>query len=150
MVSATTYWTAFRGAMASRLSYEFYKASRSVIGEVFVKILQYQLDRFRLIDSDTIGATRLASKVNGVPKVDELRPITLLNCDYKILTMLFVLRMVTILIFVIKSGQLCSVGNKNILFGVHNIMSILLYIKQKKMGAFMIAWIFLKPMIGSW
>ena len=52
--------------------------------------------------------------------------------------------MVTILIFVIKSGQLCSVGNKNILFGVHNIMSSLLYIKQKKMGACMISLDFFK------
>ena len=33
-----------------------------------------------------MGATKLASKVDGVPSVDELRPITLLNTDYKLLT----------------------------------------------------------------
>ena len=76
--------------------------------------------------------------------MDELRPITLLNTDYKILTKLFVLRMVPILIFIIKSGQLCTVGRKNILFGVNNILSSLLYIKQKNMGACMISLDFFK------
>ena len=126
------------------LPYEFYKVVWSVIGQDFVMILQCQLDRLRLIDSDTVGATRLAPKVSGIPQVDELRPITLLNTDYKILTKLFVLRMVPILIFIIKSGQLCTVGRKNILFGVSNILSSLLYIKQKNLGACMISLDFFK------
>ena len=126
------------------LPYEFYKAVWSVIGQDFLLILQCQLDRVRLIDSDKMGATRLASKVSGVPQVDELRPITLLNSDYKLLTKIFVLRMLPILIFVIKSGQLCTVGNKNILFGVNNILSSLLYIKQKKLGACLISVDFFK------
>ena len=115
-----------------------------VCKSMFVRILQCQLDRLRLIDSDTVGATRLAPKVNGIPQVDELRPITLLNTDYKILTKLFVLRLVPILIFIIKSGQLCTVGRKNILFGVNNILSSLLYIKQKNLEACMISLDFFK------
>ena len=126
------------------LPYEFYKVVWPVIGKDFVKILQCQLDRLRLIDSDTIGATRLAPKVIGVPHVDELRPITLLNTDYKILSKLFVLRLIPILVFIIKSGQLCSVGRKNILFGVNNILSSLLYIKQQGMGACLISLDFFK------
>ena len=126
------------------LPYEFYKAVWSVIGEDFMKILQCQLDRIKLIESDTMGATRLASKVSGIPQVDELRPITLLNTDYKILTKIFVLRMLPILFFIIKSGQLCTVENKNILFGVNNILSSILSIKQKKMGACMISLDFFK------
>ena len=92
------------------LPYEFYKAVWPVIGGDFISILQCQLDRLVLIESDTIGATRLASKVSGIPQVDELRPITLLNRDYKILTKLFVLGKLPILVFVIRSGQLCTVG----------------------------------------
>ena len=56
-------------------------------------MLQVELARFKLIDSDRHGATRLASKVDGVPAVTELRPITLLNCDYKILAKCFVKRL---------------------------------------------------------
>ena len=126
------------------IPYEFYKTVWPVIGEVFQEVLQCQLDRIRIIDSDTIGATRLASKVSGIPQVDELRPITLLNTDYKILTKIFVMRMLPILIYIIRSGQLCTVGNKNILFGVNNILSSLLYIKQQKLGACLISLDFFK------
>ena len=121
------------------LSYEFYKVVWPIIGKDFVKIIQCQLDRLKLIDSDTVGATRLAPKVDGVPQVDELRPITLLNTDYKIMSKLFVVRMLPILVFIINSGQLCTGGKKNILFGVNNILSSLLFIKQKKLGACLIS-----------
>ena len=95
----------------------------------------------------TVGATRLGPKVAGVPQIDELRPITLLNCDCKILTKLFVLRMIPILIFVIIFGQLCTVGKKNILFGVNNLLSSISYAKQKKLGGCLISLDFFKAMI---
>ena len=61
------------------LPYEFYQATWKIIGLDFLDVLQVQLDRFRLVDSDRCGATRLTSKVgeNEIPGVDELRPITL-------------------------------------------------------------------------
>ena len=109
------------------LSYEFYKAVWPVIKVEFVQILQCQLERLRLIDSDTLAATRLASKVEGIPAIDELRPISLLNCDYKILTKMLVKRLIPFLKVVIKSGQLCTVEKKNILFGVSNVLPSILY-----------------------
>ena len=115
-----------------------------MINVTFVKVIQCQLARGRLVESDTEGATRLCSKVNGVPKVDELRPITLLNCDYKILSKLLVLRMKPILPKVIKSGQLCTVGRKNILFGVNNVISSILYSNQKHIGACLLSLDFFK------
>ena len=126
------------------LTYEYYKATWPLIKEEFVQVLRCQLDKQKLIDSDTIGATRLTLKVAGVPGVDELRPITLLNCDYKILSKVLVRRMVPILPFVIRSGQLCTVGGKNILFGVNNILSSLFSIKQRKLGACLISLDFFK------
>ena len=70
------------------ISYEFYKATWSTIRKSFVMVLQCQLDRLKIIESNSIGATRLLSKVVGVPTVSELRPITLLNCDYRLLSKL--------------------------------------------------------------
>ena len=113
------------------LSYEFYKVTWPVIKDAFLSVLQCQLKRNRLVLSDTCGATRLISKVDGVPNVDELRPITLLNCDYKICAKVYVQRMKPVLPKVIRSSQLCSVGSKNILFGVFNILSNILAINQK-------------------
>ena len=51
-----------------------------VINKELLEILNCQLNRLQLVESNKIGATRL------VPKVYQLRPITLLCLDYKILT----------------------------------------------------------------
>ena len=105
------------------LTYEFYKKVWGIIGSKFVTILQVQLSRCKLVESDTNGATKLLPKVDGIPKVDELRPITLLNADYKLLTKWIVLRLKPLMGTVIRSSQLCNAGDKNILFGAHNILS---------------------------
>ena len=120
------------------LCYEFYQETFPIIKNELLQVLQCQLDRKRIIESNKDGVTRLAPKVNGVPSVDELRPITLLNCDYKILSKWMVRRMKPVLPYVIKSGQLCTVGNKNILFGVHNILSSILDVKQRSSQACLI------------
>ena len=87
------------------ISYEFYQETFHVIKDELLKIYQCQLQRKRIVDSNIEGVTRLCPKVDGVPSVDELRPITLLDCDYKILSKWFVKRMKPVLPFVIKSGQ---------------------------------------------
>ena len=52
--------------------------------------------------------------------------------------------MIPILIFVIISGQLCTVGKKNILFGVNNLLSSISHAKQKKLGGCLISLDFFK------
>ena len=126
------------------ISYEFYKVSLDLIENDLLQVFQCQLDRRRIVDSNTEGVTRLGSKVDGVPSVDELRPITLLNCDYKLLSKWFVKRVRPKLPFIIKSGQLCTVGKKNILFGVSNVLSSLLQVKQARKSACMISLDFFK------
>ena len=71
------------------LSYEFYQGTFSIIKDDLLKIFQCQLNRGTIIESNKDGVTRLVPKVKGVPSVDELRPITLLDCDYKILSKWF-------------------------------------------------------------
>ena len=121
------------------ITYEFYKATWDIIGQDFARVLQVQMVRFRIIESDRHGATRLASKVDGVPAVTELRPITLLNCDYKILSKCFVKRLIPVMPEIILSGQLCSVGDKNILFGVCNLISSVEYVNLHKVPAFLVS-----------
>ena len=118
------------------LPYEFYQATWNIIGHDFAKVLQCQLERVKLMESDRHGATRLTSKVDGIPAVSELRPITLLNCDYKILSKCFVELLNPVMGEVIHSGQLCSVKDKNILYGVSNICSSLNYISSHNIPSF--------------
>ena len=117
------------------LTYEFYRAVWPVIGKTFMDIIQCQLNRKRLVSSDLKGAARLVSKVKGVPQVDELRPITLLNSDYKILSKLMVQRIKPFLHKVITLSQLCTVNGKNILFDVNNIISGMPYVNQHRKKA---------------
>ena len=124
--------------------YELYKVTWSVIKEDLKTVLQEQLDQCAILKSNKIGATRLAPKIQGVPQVDELRPITLLNTDYKILSKILVKRIRPVLHSVIKSGQLCTVGDRNILFGVNNILSSLLYVKSKRQKACLLSLDFFK------
>ena len=87
------------------LSYEFYQVALDIIQHDLLEVYQCQLDRKFIVQSNKEGVTRLLPKVKGIPSVDELRPITLLNCDYTILTKWFVLRLKPVLPHVIKSGQ---------------------------------------------
>ena len=64
------------------LTYQFYKTTWSTILTVLTKVLQTQLNRDRLMESSRHGATRLIPKVQEVPDVTELRPITLLQVEY--------------------------------------------------------------------
>ena len=109
-----------------------------VIQDEFLEVLQCQLNRRKIVDSNKEGVTRLASKVNGIPSVDELRPITLLNADYKILSKWFVKRMKPVLCYIIKSGQLCVMG-KNINLGVFNIISSVLSVKLREIKTCLIS-----------
>ena len=120
------------------LPYELYQVTWKIIGEDFVQVLQVQLDRINLIESDKHGATRVCSKVNGVPDISELRPITLLNCDYKILSKTFDKKMCPVMPEIIRSGQLCSVEKKNILFGISNIISAIDYIEAHRVAAYLL------------
>ena len=126
------------------ICYEFYKKTWPIIRKTITMVLQCQLDRQYLIASNLVGATRLVSKVQGVPSVSDLRPITLLNCDYRILTKLLVKRIKPVLPDVISSPQLCTVGNRNIQHGIGNIISSILYVNQAKLGACIISLDFFK------
>ena len=122
------------------LPYEFYQATAHVIGQKLMEVYQCILDRFHLTDSMEGGVTRLLNKVLGVPAVDELRPITLLCCDYKILTKYLTKRLIPVLPEVILSGQLAILEDSNILFGITNLFSSIEYVNLRKIGAAIIAY----------
>ena len=129
------------------LCYEFYKVTWPIIRSTFIRVLQCQLDRCSIISSNREGVTRLLPKVSGVPTVTDLRPVTLLNCDYRILSKFLVKRMKPVLPSVIRSGQLCTVGRRNILFGTSNILSSISYIKQKNLKACLVSLDFYKAYV---
>ena len=110
---------------------EFYAKLWDVVGPEMVKILQETMNRELLPASNTKGLTRLISKVAPqVPRVTELRPITRLNVDYKLLASCLAKRMRRVMPQVIQSRQLATPG-KDIMEGAHNLLSTLSYIDKK-------------------
>ena len=126
------------------LPYEFYSKVKYIIGGSLVEVFQEQLDRELLVKSNREGVTRLLSKVDGVPKVTDLRPITLLSSDYKILSKILVRRLNAVLPDVLTSGQLCSNPPQNILFGVSDTLSVLDYIAKEDIPAFLVSFDIMK------
>ena len=114
------------------LPHEFYQTTVGIIGPTLVLIFREQLERGEIIESGKNGVTRLIPKVEGVPTIQQLRPITLLNCDYKLMSKVLATRMNKILPNLLTSSQLCSRKNRTILSGVSDIVSALEYIKENR------------------
>lgn len=126
---------------ADGLPYEFYSGVFHIIGSKLVEVYNCILDRILLTLSMQGGLTRLIVKIKaGIPLVTQLRPIALLTCDYKILTKILVQRLLPVLSEVIKSGQLCSVQDCNILFGATDILSSIDYINLHRVSAALVSY----------
>jgi hypothetical protein len=60
----------------------------------------------------------LLPKVAGPPIAAQLRPITLLPCDYKLLTKVYVQHLIPLLPSILTTSQLCSVPSRSIFMAV--------------------------------
>ena len=115
------------------LPYELYKATFEVIGREFLEVVRAQLRNVALIESGKHGATSIPSKVEGIPYVTELRPLTLLCCDYRIMSKTINDRLNPVMGEIIESSQLAT-GEKevNILTGAYDIIAAVDYVNKKK------------------
>lgn len=105
------------------LPYEFYRTVLPVIGTQLADSLNTMLEKGSLTPSLQKGAVRLIPKVPGAPTASQFRPITLLNCDYKLLTKVFVKRLLPLLPSILTTSQLCSVPGRSIFDGCTALLS---------------------------
>ena len=96
------------------LTAEFYQHNIDKLAPILVDVYNEELGRLKLVESNKHGATRLIRKVSGIPLVSELRPITMLNCDYRILSKILANRILKVLSSVIKSPQSNCIKGANI------------------------------------
>ena len=66
----------------------------------------------------------MSSRLTSFEGVTQLRPITLLNCDYKLMTKVMVRRLINVLPTVLTISQLCSVQGMSIYDGITAILSV--------------------------
>ena len=120
------------------LTYEFYRVAWPALGHSFHKVFQVQLDRCRLIESGKHGATRLITKIEAVPEARDLKPITLLQVDYRILSKCLASGLHSVIHEVVEPGQLAT-GNGNILTGVFKILSTIDFVNKFNSEAYILS-----------
>ena len=119
------------------LPYELYKKTFDVIGNEFLEVVKAQLRNLALIESGKHGATSIPPKVEGIPDVTELRPLTLLCCDYRIMSKTLNGRLTPVMGEVVESSQLATGDkDKNILTGAYDIISTIDYINKNNKSGF--------------
>jgi hypothetical protein len=121
------------------LPYELYKVVLPQVGPPLLDALNGMLEAGELEPSLRRGVVRLIPKKAGTPSVDQLRPITLLCTDYKLLTKMLAGRMLTVLPTVLRSSQLCSVRGRSIFEGPAAILSAAEYLHQRKLPGFLLS-----------
>ena len=122
------------------ISYEFYKRTKELTGPALVRVYNAQLNSGDLIKSHRSSVTRLIPKTKGIPSAGKLRPLALLNCDYKIQSKVLTNRLNPVLDSVLKSRQLCMKKEQNILFGCTDLISSISYVNAKNLNAFLVSY----------
>ncbi len=120
------------------LPYEFYRRTMHLVGPSLLEALNTMLERGALTPSLQLGAVRLLPKVAGVPAASQLRPITLLSCDYKLMTKIYVQRLLPILPTVLTTHQLCSVRGRSIFDGCTALLSVVEACHRERRPGFLI------------
>ncbi len=121
------------------LSYEFYKLTFNRTGQPLLEALNAMLEAGLLQPSLRKGVVKLLPKVAGTPSPDQLRPITLLVVDYKLLTKMLVARLLPLLPHVLRATQLCSVQGRSIFSGAASILSAVEHLHRKKLPGFLLS-----------
>ncbi len=96
------------------LSYEFYKATFAWVGPPLLEAYNEMLASGLMAPSMRQGVVRLLPKVPGVPMASQIRPITLLGTDYKLLKKMFLACLLPLLPSFLHANQLFSVQGRSI------------------------------------
>jgi hypothetical protein len=118
---------------------ELYKATFTEVGPPLLNAFNAMLAEGILTASLRQGAVRQLPKVAGVPMGSQLRPITLLSTDYKLLTRILVASLIPVLPSVLRSTKLCSVRDRSIFDGPASILSSAEYLHRHQKPGYLLS-----------
>jgi hypothetical protein len=111
---------------------EFYQKCWEVIKEDVMDMIhefwKHELD----VDRLNYGVITLIPKIKEASKIQQYRPICLLNVSYKIITKALMLRFVDCMCRVINKSHNAFIKGRNIMDGVLSLHEILHETKRKK------------------
>lgn len=126
-LSATLHKMALNGS----IPYDFYKQFWNDIGPVFLEMFNAVLRQKQVTESQAIGLFRLVPKSDKPSKVSDYRPITLLNCDYKIIAGTIANRLKKTLPEVVGSSQCGGVPGRKICDNLSVYRDIIAFIEER-------------------
>jgi hypothetical protein len=122
------------------LSKEFYTIAFPYIGTSFVQLLNRVWSEGKLPYSQRqCFITLICKNKDNKDQLSNWRPISLLNCDYKILSKILSLRLRTVLDGIVHPDQTCSIPGRTIQDNVHLIRNLIEYVNAKNIPAAIIS-----------
>ena len=113
---------------------EFYKQYWDVIGDDFTKLVQEIYDTGQLSNSQRKGVITLLYKQGEREAIENWRPITLLNIDYKIIAKTLAERLKEVLPNLIHPDQKGFIKGRKIDHGVRLIQDVISYYESNNEG----------------
>ena len=122
------------------LTFEFFWHFWDLLGPLLLHVSEVCFVDGQLCDSMKGTVTRLIYKKRGdIKSLKFLRPISLLNVDYKIISKVITLRLSRVLHNIIDSDQTCSFPGRSIFSNVFLVRDVLDYIKQTDKTAILVS-----------
>ena len=121
------------------LPVEFYQVFWNELGEILVNAFNESFKKGQMSNSQRKGLITLIHKKGNSDELKNWRPVTLLNCDYKIVATVLARRTQTVLASIIMETQVGYIKGRVGGFNVRIVQYIINYMKDKVMeGAMMI------------
>ena len=119
---------------------EFYSIAFPFIGKSYVKLINRCLLEGTLpLSLRQCYITLICKDKNKADLLTNWRPISLLNCDYKILSKVLYLRLRSVIEEIVHPDQTCSIPGRSIQDNVHLIINLIDYVDDKNMSAAIIS-----------
>ena len=119
---------------------DFYKIFWTRIKKPFMAMVNCVFERKRMNRSALLGVINVISKPGKNPRyLSGLRPITLLNTDYKILEKALANRMEHCMDFIISSDQRGFLKNRRISSNIRMIFELMKYTEDNNISAFILS-----------
>jgi hypothetical protein len=114
------------------LSFEFYKTAWPVIGDDLCRIINNMFHDRTITTQQKLGNIVCLPKSGPMLTPADRRPITLLNCDYKILTRILARRLRPLLASHTKATQYCGIPGNTIFDAVATVRDVIAYAEHER------------------
>ena len=121
------------------LTAEFYQTFFGVIGSDLVDVINYAFENEKLTLTMRRGIIVLIWKCNEREYLKNWRPISLLNCDYKIITKILASRISDFIPKIIHPNQKCSVKGRSIHDGTSLIRDLIEYVNRNNLPGLIVS-----------